>query len=152
MLYLRDATDSDMSLVLSWRNNPLIWELTYTQREPISWANHKNWFQSRQDNRLFMITLVEDDFARDVGFLSISPLQYWSPEIGIIIGEVSLWGKNIGTEAFKLACQWLKDKGYKHTMTTVLNTNLRAIGMLKNNGFERTSDARKGESRYEKEL
>lgn len=99
-----------------------------------------------------MITLVEDDYARDVGFLSISPLQYWSPEIGIIIGEVSLWGKNIGTEAFKLACQWLKDKGYKHTMTTVLNTNLRAIGMLKNNGFERTSDARKGESRYEKEL
>ena len=101
---------------------------------------------------MFMIVLVEDNFARDVGFISISPLQYWSPEIGIIIGEVSLWGKHVGTKALKLACKWLKDRNYKHTMTTVLNTNLRAIGMLRNAGFERTGDARKGESRYEREL
>ena len=152
MIYLREATENDMALVLNWRNNPLVWASTYTQKEPISWQNHKIWWQSRQDHKMLMVVLVEDNFARDVGFLSISPLQYWSPEIGIIIGEVSLWNKGIGTEAFSLACEWLKERNYKWTSTTVLDTNLRMIAILRTLGFKRICGAREGESRYAKEI
>jgi len=152
MLFLREATDADMTLVLSWRNNPLIWGETYTQRAPISWRAHKTWWKSRQDHKSFMVVLVEDDYARDVGVIHISPLQYWSPEIGIIIGEVSLWGQGVGTEAFRLALEWLKDQGYKWTSTTVLDTNRRMIKVLYKLNFKKTCKARKGESRYALEL
>ena len=152
MIYLREATENDMVLVLSWRNNPLVWAGTYTQREPISWQNHKVWWQSRQDHKMLMIALVEGDFARDVGFLSLSPLQYWSPEIGIIIGEVSLWNKGIGTEAIRLACEWLKGKEYKWTSTTVLKSNKAMIKVLEKLNFKQDGNARKGELRYVKEI
>lgn len=101
---------------------------------------------------MFMVCLVEGFSVREIGYMNISPLQYWSPEIGIIIGEVSLWNQGYGTEAFRLGLGLLKSWGYEHTMTTVLDTNLAAIKMLKKLGFNRTTRARKGESRYEREL
>ena len=147
-MHLRNATKDDMVLVLSWRNNPLIWEGTYTQRAPISWEEHRAWWESRQDHHALIIVYE----GRDVGILNISPLQYWSPEIGIIIGEVSLWNKGIGTEAFALGCEWLRVRGYKWTSTTVLDSNKSMIRVLKKLDFKRTCQARKGESRYAKEL
>jgi len=152
MMYLREATEADRVLVLSWRNNPLIWAGTYTQRTPLSWQDHKIWWSSRKDHIMLMVVLIEEDIAREIGVLNISPLSYWSPEIGIIIGEVSLWNKGYGTEAFRLGCRWLKEKGYRYTSTTVLDTNRSAIRMLEKLGFHRTCEAREGESRYAKEL
>ncbi|RPI53032.1 MAG: N-acetyltransferase [Deltaproteobacteria bacterium] len=148
MLYLREANKGDMPLVLAWRNNPLIWQGTYTQRTPISWEEHKAWWESRQDHVSFMVVLVENNFSRDIGVIHISPLTYWSPEIGIIIGEVSLWNKGFGNEAFRQACVYLRDKGYKWTSTTVLNSNEPMKRILDKLGFNVTCEARKGEWRY----
>ena len=152
MLYLREATEADMALVLAWRNNPDVWRGTYSQRESITWREHQKWWGSREDHISFMVVLVVNNISRDVGILNISPLTYWSPEIGIIIGEVSLWGLGVGTKAFKLGCDWLKEKGYQWTSTTVLDSNVAMIKVLKKLGFKRTCEARKDESRYAKEL
>lgn len=154
MLLLREMTKADLPLVLAWRNNPLIWQGTYTQRSPIVWEDHKEWWESRnQDHHSFMVILFENNYAREIGVLHISLLDYWSPEIGIIIGEVSLWDKGFGTEAFGLGYKWLKARGFKHTSTTVPKTNKRAIRMLEKLGFKYTCNARsEWELRYEKEL
>ncbi len=152
MLFLREAIDADMALVLSWRNNPLVWEGTYTQKKPISLEEHEKWWQSRLDHISFMVHSYGIEECKDVGVVHISPLQYWSPEIGLIIGEVSLWNQGIGTQAFKLACDWLRDKGYKWTSTTVPDTNLSMIKVLYKLNFKKTCQARKGESRYALEL
>ena len=136
-----------MTLLLAFRNNKLVWEGTYSQRKPILWQDHYIWWKSRQDHKMLCVVVVEDDFARVVGFLSISPLTYWSPEIGIIMGE-----KGYGTEAFGLGLKWLEERDYKYTSTTVLNTNKPMIHILKKLGFKRTCEARKGESRYAREL
>ena len=152
-LLLRDASDSDLPLLLAWRNNPLVWEGTYTQKKCLHWEDHKAWWLSRnQDHRSFMVLFVNGTEIRPVGVLHISPLDYWSPEIGIIIGEVSLWDSGVGTEAFRLGCEWLKEQGYKWTSTTVLKSNKGAIRMLKKLGFKHTCEARKGELRYAKAL
>jgi len=152
-LLLRDANDSDLPLLLAWRNNPLIWEGTYTQRDPLLWEDHVTWWKKKLSNhRSFMVLFVNETEIRPVGVLHISPLDYWSPEIGIIIGEVSLWDTGVGTEAFRLGCEWLKEQGYKWTSTTVLKSNKRAIRMLEKLNFKYTCEARKGELRYAKAL
>jgi len=153
MLLLRDATEYDLPLLLAWRNNPLIWEGTYTQRKPLCFEDHKIWWESRNvDHRSFMVLFVKGTSVRPVGVLHISPLDYWSPEIGIIIGEVSLWNKEVGTDAFRLGCEWLKEQGYKWTSTTILKTNKGAIRLLEKLNFKYTCEARKGELRYAKAL
>ena len=151
MIYLRKANKSDLPLILAWRNNPLIWMGTYTQRSPISWETHEAWWDSRKDHISFMAVLLQNDSARDIGVIHISPLTYWSPEIGIIL-DVAEWSKGYGTEVFRLGCEWLKSKGYKWTSTTVLDTNTPMIRVLEKLGFEEFSDARKGELWYRREL
>ena len=153
MIYLRTATDADMAIVLAWRNNPDVYNLTYSQRKPLSWSIHKVWWQSREDWVKLMVCLIDEDLVeRPVGILNISPLCYWSPEIGITIGETSLWGNGVGAEAFALGCVWLRDKGYGYTSTTVLRDNDRMRGILEKLSFEMDGYGRDNEIRYSKKL
>ena len=99
-----------------------------------------------------MVLLFEDDIIRPVGVLHISLLDYWSPEIGIIIGEVSLWNKGIGTEAFRLGIEWLKCRGYKYTSTTVPKTNHAMVRVLEKLGFHEDGTAREGERRFARRI
>ncbi len=145
MIELRDATDSDLELILAWRNNPLIWQGFYTQRKPLTWEEHFSWWRSRRNWHEFII--VYDH--RDVGVLTLGQLDHWSPEIGYAVGEVLLWGKGVGKEAVRLACEWLIKKNYKYTHTTVIKTNERSIRLLKSLGFKYLGEAREGESWYQ---
>ena len=102
MILLRDANKSDLPLIMAWRSNPLIYQGFYQQTEPLRWEEHLAWWESRnKDWREFIIVLVEDTEMRDVGVVTIGQLDHWSPEAGVLLGEVSLWGKGIGTQAVR---------------------------------------------------
>lgn len=153
MILLRKATESDMALILAWRNNPLIYQGYYTQTEPIEWEGHCEWWGRRNsDWREFMVLLKQGDSIREIGAVTFGQLDHWSPEIGYCIGEVSLWGKGYGKEAVNLACEWLKERGYKHTHTTVPKGNERSIRLLKSLKFKYLGEARKGEIWMQKKL
>lgn len=89
---------------------------------------------------------------RPVGYVNIGQLEHYSPEIGYVVGEVSLWGRGIGKEAVRQALEWVKTQGKEYCHTTVLKNNKRGIGILRSLGFVRRGEARKGEWRYEKLL
>jgi len=138
---------------MAWRSNPLIFQGFYSQKEPLTWEEHIEWWHSRnQDWRMFIICLKEETDIREIGLVSIGQLDHWSPEIGYFIGEISLWGKGYGGEAVKLACEWLKTKGKQYTHTTILDNNERSIRLIKSLGFEYLGKARKEESWYQKKL
>ena len=147
-MLLREMNKGDLPLVLAWRNNPLIYKGTYSQTEPISWEEHEEWWDSRnKDHHSFMVML-----DRPIGVIHISLLDYWSPEIGIIMGEPKLWNKGYGTLTFELGCEWLKERGYKWTSTTVLGSNKAMERILQKLGFKHTCEGRDGERRYAKKL
>ena len=149
MLFLRKAVEVDLPLIMAWRSNPLIYQGFYQQTKPLTWEEHIDWWHSRnQDWREFVITL--DD--RAIGVVSIGQLDHWSPEIGYLIGEISLWGMGYGKEAVKLACEWLKFEGRQYAHTTILDNNERSIRLIKSLGFEYLGEARKGESWYQKKF
>jgi RimJ/RimL family protein N-acetyltransferase len=55
------------------------------------------------------------------------------------------WGRGYGTEAVKIALNWLKERGYGYVHTTVLKTNTRSLRLLEKLGFAVACDAREGE-------
>lgn len=152
-MFLRFATQADYPLIMAWRSNPLIYSGFYSQKEPLKWQEHIAWFASRPSSwRTFIICLVEDSVERPIGGVTIGQLEYWEFEIGIYIGEVSLWGKGYGKRAVELALEYGKSEGKDYCRTTILDNNKRSIDMFTSLGFIRIADARNNESLYRKTL
>jgi len=144
----------DYSLTLAWRSNNEIYEGFYQQslaHKGLVWEDHVKWNESRNaDWRRFIV--IYDN--RPVGVVTMSDLDHWCPEVGLYIGEVSLWGKGIGTKMLQKALEWIKEYSLSHAYivgcrTTILNANIAAVKVFIKCGFKRTADARKGESWYQ---
>ena len=149
---LKPASDSDLELILAWRNNPDVYSGFYTQsltNHLITWEEHLAWWKSRNSDWHEFLIWYE---GRRIGVVTIVQCDNWTPEVGFFIGETSLWNKGIGAQAVKLAEEWLRDRGYVQTHTTVPVSNTRAIYLLKERGWIEAGHARKGELRFEKEL
>ena len=147
---LRLATDNDIELVMAWRSHPLVYEGTYTQKTPLTWVEHLAWWRSRnQDWREFIITLTEDGSTRRVGILTLCQLDHWSPEMGVILGETTLWRQGVAKEAVLQGLQWLGEYGKNYCHTTIKWDNMAAARLAESVGFQKFGEARPGESWYQ---
>jgi len=150
MILLREAHEGDLTQILAWRNNPLVFGATYTQKDLLSFEDHKAWWDNRSSHhKSFMVLLCPD--IRPIGVIHISLLDYWAPEIGVYIAPEE-WNKGYGTEAFQGGLDYLKSRGFKYTMTTVPERNKACIRMLRKLQFKKTGKARDGEIRFERKL
>jgi len=167
---LREATETDLELMMAWRSNPLVYQGFYTQDKPLTWEEHLNWWRSRNKDWRTFIILIQDQMThadisyedglwrkRCVGVVNVGQLDHWSPEVGYYVGEVTLWGKGIGKEAVRLALEWIKNYGKDHTHitgihTTIPDNNEKSIRLIKSLGFEYLGPARPGESWWQKKL
>lgn len=146
---LRKATEDDLPLMMAWRSNPDIYQGFYIQKKPLEWGEHLAWFRTRNSNWRTLIVLYEE---RPVGVITIEQLDHWSPEIGYYIGETSLWGKGVGTEAVKLTLDIIRGYGKEYVRADILDSNSRSIGIVTTLGFERLGSTREGGSWYQKKL
>ena len=153
---LRKALESDLRLILSWRNNPEVYRGFYTQgylkKGLLTWGEHLSWWHSRLSWKIWMVQVSDSRNLRDVGVVSMAQLDCWRPQIGIYIGEVTLWGQGIGRKALTLALDWLKMWQYYQVWTTILKDNTRAVAMFESAGFYRVGEGREGEWEYRKKL
>ena len=85
---------------------------------------------------------------RKVGIVNFGQLDNWNPELNYYVGEISLWGQDIGKDAVSFALCWLRLHGYCQVHTTVKDGNERSINLLKSLGFALQGQARKGETRW----
>lgn len=154
-LILREAQYSDLSLMMAWRSHPLVYKGFYTQQRPLEWFEHCRWFDARnQDWRTF---IVFEECGRPVGVVTIGQLDHWSPEIGYYIGEISLWGKGVGTRAVELGIEWVRGYAKDHTHathihTTIKDDNIASQKIMKKLGFKKGMEARKGEHYWQRRL
>ena len=141
-IYLRPQEDRDYPLTMAWRSHPLVYEGSYSQVEPLEWEEHTNWIRSRNRDWHAFIIMYDN---RPVGILNFTQLDHWEPEIGVYIGEVSLWGKGVGKEAVRLGLEYIKAQGKESCHTTILESNERALRLFKSLGFKEICEPRKGE-------
>jgi RimJ/RimL family protein N-acetyltransferase len=142
MIELRNAAnEADKDFYFKVRNDPKVWPGFYTQRAPLTEEEHMNWWYSR--NKDWMKLIIENDRV-PIGILNIGNMDHFCPEIGY--GLLSDYhGRGYGTEAVKMALEWLKGRGYKYARTTCLKNNERSMKLLKRLGFTILGDARPGE-------
>lgn len=101
---LRPLERKHLSKCVEWLNDPEVTE-NLALSEPVSMEGEQRWFDDLlRDNstRVYAIETVEGEHIGNVGLHEID-LHNRKTELGIVIGEKSLWGKGYGTEAVLLA-------------------------------------------------
>ena len=126
---LRPADVSDLELMLAWRSDEEIYRHFRKQSEPLDWEDHVSWFASRDSERCDWIVEYQ---GRRVGSVSLTPTN----EIGVYIGEKSLWGEGVGSAALKQAC----DSAVKPISAKIHEDNTPSQKLFEKVGFERVEN------------
>lgn len=135
------AKESDLELILSWRSHPDIYKYFRMQKAPFSWKEHVTFWKNRKHRVDFIILLSEEKKWRKVGTLNLSELDTDSPAIGILIGELTLQHKGVGSKALQLALQWLKTKKYAKACAEIHSSNTASQKLFLKNGFKKVNQA-----------
>jgi len=155
---LRKVRSWDLPLMLAWANNSKIWEYLPTSRkgENLTWEDHYSWWRSRTGDRQdWMIMVRWEGFSyRPVGVVHVTELQSEVPEVGLYIGETTLWGQGIGKEALRLLLSGFRNSRPK-VRAVIHPHNKRSVALFTGLGFVKTGKAegeRKGQECYEVNL
>jgi RimJ/RimL family protein N-acetyltransferase len=102
-VFLRASERDDIPNFVRWLNDAETGSFL-NMRAPMSHAMEEKWFEGMverqgKDHYHFVICLLED--GRPIGSLSLFQIDYVNGNagIGISIGEKSLWGQGLGTDA-----------------------------------------------------
>jgi len=132
---LRPAVEEDLEILLAWRSHPDVYQHFSKQTGPLTWDEHIQFWNSRE-NRIDWIILLDDGKkVRKVGSVNVSNLSQKNPEVGIFIGEITAKGKGIATTALKLVKQWLKARGYSTVVAHVHRNNVASQKLFVRAGF-----------------
>ena len=131
MLSLRPTSEADLPLLLAWRYNRRV--VQYFADGFETWEHHKQWFANLmpQVAESYMIILDE----RPVGETHI----VWRdaiPDIGLYIGDLSIWGHGIGKEAISLLLANLRARYRGRVTATVHPNNFHSRMLFKAVGFK----------------
>lgn len=125
---------TELSLLMAWRSNPEIYKFFLVQQGPLSWDNHYK-FITESINRLDFLVYFQN---RPVGHVALSNIDHNYPEVSIMLGETTLWGKGYSTMIMKSFLQLLKSIGYYRFSAIISNLNTSSIRLFVKLGFVRT--------------
>jgi UDP-4-amino-4,6-dideoxy-N-acetyl-beta-L-altrosamine N-acetyltransferase len=137
-IYLRPITVEDTDMVLSWRNKKEVVE-NFIYRKPITREEHLNWLATKVDKGLvhqFIVCLNE--YNRPVGsvYLQHFDEENKKAESGIFMGDESIKGKGIGTEAIVLLKNYaFETLGLHKLMARVLAYNAASLRLHEKAGY-----------------
>jgi RimJ/RimL family protein N-acetyltransferase len=158
---LRGVEPEDLPLFVEWLNDPEVTEgLMFLA--PLSLEDEKRWFEKLADHspaeRPLVIEIREGDAWRMVGnceFHHISQTNR-SADVGIFIGDKSLWNSGYGTETMQLLLKHgFESLNLNRISLVVYDDNPRAIRAYEKAGFVlegRLRQARYKHGKYKDEL
>ncbi|MFC0562374.1 UDP-4-amino-4,6-dideoxy-N-acetyl-beta-L-altrosamine N-acetyltransferase [Halalkalibacter alkalisediminis] len=133
---LKELEESDLKLILNWRNSKRIRNLMYTDHE-ITMTEHERWFQriTKDDSNLFKLLLYGNRRLGLVNFSNIDKMNnkcYW----GFYIGDLEA-PRGSGTIMGMLALDLVFEKmGLRKVCAEVLEFNSSSIRYHKKLGFK----------------
>ncbi|MCG7344349.1 GNAT family N-acetyltransferase [Sporosarcina sp. ACRSL] len=139
-IVLRPLRIDDYETVLKWSKDD-------------QFCSANDWERNRDEEELrqwwiFCVNNRADDFIRMgieldgkmIGYADLANIEGNTAEIGIAIGESSLWGRGIGYHAAQRLMEYASTKlGITVFTAETHETNKRSRKMLENLGFEETS-------------
>jgi RimJ/RimL family protein N-acetyltransferase len=125
------SNNVELALILSWRSNPLIYGFFLHQNGPLFWQEHHNFWINRFNREDYFIIFLD----RPIGHIALSKMNTEYPEISILIGETTLWGKGIATEVLSGFIEKMKNNGLRNLSAVIRDDNFASIRLFEKNGF-----------------
>lgn len=122
---------TELALLMSWRSNPDIYGFFLQQKSPLIWENHY-FFITESKNRMDFIIYLQ---KRPVGHIALSDLESEFPEVSIMLGETTLWGKGLSNIILRKFLQLQISNGYSKFSAKISNSNISSIKLFQKNGF-----------------
>lgn len=149
---LRGVEREDLPLFVEWLNDPEVIEGLIFMH-PLSLEEEKQWFENLADRpqseRPLAIEIQDGEQWRIIGncgFHNISQINR-SSEVGIFIGDKSLWNYGYGTETMQLLLKHgFETLNLNRISLVVYDDNLRAIRAYEKAGF--VLDGRLRQAKY----
>jgi RimJ/RimL family protein N-acetyltransferase len=143
---LRDFRPSDAEAVHRWFNDERVTEDLVGSRDSFTPEDAAGWVERAMDtssDRKWAITIDGSDHA--VGFVALFGLgRPLGPELAVLVGEPSAWGKGVAREAERQACNHaFNDHGAHRIHAEIPGTNEAAQKVVTFLGFQREGVMRK---------
>lgn len=139
-LKLRQITMDDFSSVVKWSKDNAFclangWDLNRDEQELFNW-----WERCVHNDSESFIRIGIELEGKLIGYADLACMNGNSAELGIAIGDSSLWGKGIGTDSSKLMMNYaFKHFGISDFNAETHETNIRSRKMLESMGFREAS-------------
>lgn len=132
---LRPLEESDLELILPWRNSPVVRKAMFTQHE-ISWDEHQAWFHRMQadDSKRWFLYLNKDNQPSGVVYFTNLNHAQCSPFWGFYASPDSTPGSGLRMSLDALD-KAFNELALEKLNADVLSTNLRSLDMHKKVGF-----------------
>ena len=158
-IVLRDMKQSDIADYVRWFTTETEWmdwdapwekETLDADAQRESWTEYYESMQEMPDDRIHCHFEIESE-GRHIGWVSsyltdenyewISARQVKNGQkanrtIGITVGESSIWGKHLGTNALRAFIRYYADHGCKEIYTQTWSGNVRMIHVAEKLGFQ----------------
>lgn len=135
---LRPLAAGDLRKLVKWYGDPRV--IHFLGRgSPVTLAEEERWFRDYERKPDEQIFAIEVD-GRHVGNLGLHHVDrvHRKADLGIVIGETTLWSRGFGTEAIRLGLTYaFEDLGMNKVALDVLEYNHRAIRSYEKCGFQR---------------
>ena len=132
ILPLNKANLTELALLLSWRSNPEVFKFFKHQKAALIWNDHYSFITNSKDRLDYLVYL--DD--RPVGHLALSNILSEYPEISIMLGETTLWGKGLSSTILSEFLKFLRLNNYKKYSARISNVNIASIRLFEKLGFK----------------
>ena len=138
---LRAAERSDLEKFIEWVNDPAVTR-GIALFLPMSSVDEEKWFetamQKPQEEKPLVIEIKQGDDWRVIGNSGFFDVDWIvrSAEVGIMIGDKSVWNQGYGTETMRLLlCHAFRTLNLHRVFLRVFSDNLNAIRAYEKVGF-----------------
>jgi RimJ/RimL family protein N-acetyltransferase len=148
LVRLRAMEPADAERLLAWINDPDVRE-HLAVRYPMSLANEVDWIESNKTlsygNAAFAVDTLDGRHIGSVDIRTLDGPENRKGELGIMVGDKSVWGQGFGTDIVRTACRFGFDEmNLNRIELWVHGGNERAIRVYETAGFVREGVARQG--------
>jgi RimJ/RimL family protein N-acetyltransferase len=138
---LRPLEDGDLPQLVTWLSDMEVrrW-LAMSEAPPPTLESEREWYQQSKQDPASVLWSIESEDGRLVGDVGLGLIDktHRRAEVGIFIGDKTLWGRGLGTHAISRVLRYAFDElGLRRVQLYVDEDNLRAIRCYEKCGFVR---------------
>ena len=136
---LRPVRQDDLPHFQRWLNDPDVYRWLFEIEPPVTMAQERQWWREMRLNPNEIVWAIETREGELLGDIALRPnFRYRWTDLGLFIGEKSLWDQGFGTDAIcTLLRHALGRMGMNRVSLMVDEDNSRAIGCYEKCGFIR---------------